>query len=69
MGSNPIRATMDISEKFELPKSSLPPVTDQGELGSSTAHAVAYAIIASNRSFQGEEPRLLLYYSEREIAG
>lgn len=54
------------------PRPQMPPVYDQGQLGSCTANAVAgaveYDLILSKKSF-GTPSRLDIYYGEREIEG
>lgn len=57
--------------KFSL-RNEMPPVYDQGELGSCTANAIA-AVLEHQEMKEGEPPttpsRLFVYYGEREIEG
>jgi C1A family cysteine protease len=53
------------------PRAEMPPVYDQGRLGSCTANAVAaaveYAAVIENRDIGGTPSRLEIYYAERLI--
>ncbi|HWX52905.1 MAG TPA: C1 family peptidase [Solirubrobacteraceae bacterium] len=61
----------ELPPKFSLRKE-MPPVYDQGELGSCTANAIA-AVLEHREMQEGESPvtpsRLFIYYEERAIEG
>lgn len=66
-----LKRGISIPDEIDL-REDMPPIYDQGELGSCTANALA-AIIDYNRIKQGEVPiwpsRLFIYYNEREMEG
>lgn len=72
--SENIPPTVDLREKYTLP-----PVYDQGELGSCTANAIAFAYqfeelkqstsTSTSTSTQMTPSRLFIYYNERDMEG
>ena len=66
-----ITAPVDIPDKFDL-KSIMPPVYDQGRLGSCTANAIAGAIESvfhASKQIDFTPSRLFIYYNERALEG
>jgi C1A family cysteine protease len=67
----PVRLAHQLPVQVDL-QAEMPPVYDQGELGSCTAHAVS-VILEHRQLAQGElkvnPSRLFLYYEERRVGG
>ena len=64
-------STLKIDDEVD-PRKDLPPVFDQGQLGSCTANAVA-AAVEYDAKLNGNDPgtlsRLWIYYYERKLEG